>query len=41
MYNNEQLVASEEARSGLEHQLVSYEIELETAKGSLHSEKKK
>ena len=41
VYNNEQLAASEEARSGLEQQLVSYEEELETAKSSLHNEKEK
>ena len=41
VYNNEQLAASEEARSGLEQQLVSYEEELEAAKGSLHSEKER
>lgn len=41
VYNNEQVAASEEARSGLEQQLVSYEEELETMKNILQSEKEK
>ena len=41
VYNNEQVATSEEARSGLEQQLVSYEEELEAMKNILQSEKEK
>ena len=41
VYNNEQVAASEETRSGLELQLVSYEKELEAMKNILQSEKEK
>ena len=39
--NNKQVAASEEARSELEQQLVSYEEELEAMKNILQSEKEK
>ena len=41
VYNNEQVATSEEARSELEQQLVSYEEELEAMKNILQSEKEK
>ena len=40
-HNNKQIASSEEARSELELQVVSYEGELETLRATIQSEKEK